>query len=359
VSKISENQVLEALRTVIDPDLDQDIVSLGFVQDLTIEGGKVRFRLVLTTPACPMKNKMKSESERAVLGIEGAESVEVVLDAKTCVSRKPEERLPGVRNIVLIGSGKGGVGKSTVALNLATALEVSGASVGIMDADIYGPSIPPMLGLHSPPSVESGKMIPPESHGMQVMSIGFLVRDEEALVWRGPILHKVLMQFVEDVEWKDLDYLIVDLPPGTGDVQLSIAQIVKPSGVLLVTTPQDIAFRDVRRAATMFQKISVPVIGLVENMSTFICPHCGTETEIFPCSNRSDVRNISPGFDVEVLARIPIEPVIAQSCETGTPLVLLSPGSKTTLQFQELAGRVARKLAIMSKGPVGVTSVLE
>ena len=354
MSEVTETQVLDALRTVIDPDLNRDIVSLGFVQNIEIGKGTVRFRLVLTTPACPMKNKMKSESEAALRQLPGVENVEITLDSKTCASRKPEERLPRVKHIILVGSGKGGVGKSTIAVNLAAALSETGASVGILDADIYGPSIPPMMGLHEPPRVVEGKMMPLVSHGIKVMSIGFLVRDEDALVWRGPILHKVLMQFAEDVDWGELDYLVVDLPPGTGDVQISLAQIVKASGALLVSTPQDISFRDVRRAASMFNKIDIPIIGLVENMSGFVCPHCGTETEIFPCSDHSDRRWISPGFEIDVLDRIPIEPELAGSCESGIPAVISKPDTKTSQRFRDLAGKVASRLSMMAREQVAL-----
>jgi ATP-binding protein involved in chromosome partitioning len=296
-----------------------------------------------------MKNKMKADSEGVLRELEGVKNVEIKLDAVTCPTREPSERLPGVKHIVLIGSGKGGVGKSTIAVNLAAALQKTGATVGLLDADIYGPSIPPMLGLHEPPRVVEGKMIPPESHGIKVMSIGFLVHDEDALVWRGPILHKVLTQFVEDVDWGELDYLIVDLPPGTGDVQISLAQIVRPSGVVLVSTPQDIAFRDVRRAAMMFHKVETPIIGLIENMSTFICPHCGKETEIFPCSDRSNMREFAPGIEMTILGWIPIEPSIAESCEAGVPSVLSNPGSKTSAMFDEIAGIIASKLAVQAQ----------
>jgi ATP-binding protein involved in chromosome partitioning len=348
MSEVTESQVLESLRKVIDPDLGRDIVSLGFVQDLKIEGGKVSFRLVLTTPACPMKDKMKSESEKALLALEGVEDVEVKLDARTTSSRSPEDMLPGVKHVVLIGSGKGGVGKSTVAVNIAAALKKTGASVGIMDADIYGPSIPPMLGLGEPPMVEGGKMVPPLAYGMPVMSIGFMVRDDDALVWRGPILHKVLGQFASDVKWGELDYMIIDLPPGTGDVQISIAQLLKASGALLVTTPQDIAFRDVRRAGVMFHKVSIPLLGLVENMAFFVCPSCGVQTDIFPHGKEDDITEILPGLLIERLARFPIEPAIAASSESGVPIVISHPESKTAERYCDLASRLAQKLAVLA-----------
>ena len=252
------------------------------------------------------------------------------------------------QQLILVG-GKGGVGKSTVAVNVASALKETGAKVGIMDADIYGPSIPPMLGIETQPVIQDGKMVPPEAFGMPVMSIGFLVKSDDALIWRGPILHQVLGQFVRDVVWKELDYLIVDLPPGTGDVQISLAQLVHASGVLLVTTPQDIAFRDVRRAAVMFGKVDIPIIGLVENMGAFKCPHCGTETVIFPRSDDSSTREITHGIFVDTLGRIPIEPEIAQSSEKGVPIVVSHPESETAKTFRELAGRIAQQLSILAE----------
>ena len=255
---------------------------------------------------------------------------------------KQPESLIDVKNILLVGSGKGGVGKSTVAVNLAAALKTGGAEVGIMDADIYGPSVPAMLGISGVPKIDNEKMIPITGHGIKTMSIGFLTREEDALIWRGPILHKVLTQFVEDVNWGHLDWLVVDLPPGTGDVQISLAHLIKANGALMVTTPQDIAFRDVRRASTMFDKVEVPIFGLVENMAYFICPKCGERTEIFP-GKHPDKRFISDGLYIETLARIPIEPAIANSGEAGEPIVLAEPDSDTAKQFMELADKLKSK----------------
>jgi len=348
MAKISEEKVLDALRSVIDPDLGRDIVTLGFVQDLEIDRGTVRFRLVLTTPACPLKNRFKSEAEKLVLELDGVDKVEITLDARTETSREPEESFPQIKHVILVASGKGGVGKSMVAVNLAAALKQSGASVGIMDADIYGPSIPAMLGLNEPPRVENRKMVPPVAHGMPVMSIGFLTSENDALIWRGPILHQVLTQFIQDVKWESLDYLVIDLPPGTGDVQISLAQLVRASGALLVSTPQDIAFRDVRRAAVMFSKVNIPILGLVENMSHFVCPHCGKSTDIFPRGEMDERKMIPPGIVIETLAEIPLEPGIAVSSEQGVPIVLSKPESAAAASFRDLAGKLARKLSIIA-----------
>jgi ATP-binding protein involved in chromosome partitioning len=255
------------------------------------------------------------------------------------------ESLIDVKNVLLVGSGKGGVGKSTIAANLAAAFKRDGLEVGIMDADIYGPSIPPMLGISGPPGVKNEKMVPPVGHGIKIMSIGFLTREEDALIWRGPILHKVLKQFIEEVNWGHLDWLVVDLPPGTGDVQISLAQMLIAGGALMVTTPQDIAWRDVRRAATMFDKVNVPIVGLVENMSFFICPNCGEVTEIFPRPAGDAKREVAEGVFIETLARIPIEPSIAASSEKGMPIVLAEPESETAKIFMELAKKIAGKIS--------------
>jgi len=350
MSSVTEEQVLNALRNVMDPDLNKDIVSLDFIKDLKIDGPNVSFRLVLTTPACPVKDKLKAEAEERVRTIDGVENVEVTLDAKTLASREPGDALPNIKHVLLVASGKGGVGKSTVAVNIAAALRKTGAAVGIMDADIYGPSIPWMLGVTGPPRVEDNKMIPPVAHDMQIISIGFLAREEDALIWRGPILHKVLTQFVQDVKWGDLDYLVIDLPPGTGDVQISLTQLVHASAALLVSTPQDIAFRDVRRAAVMFNKVNVPIIGLVENMAYFVCPHCGTKTEIFPRATDETLRHIADGMFVETLASIPLEPAVAKSSELGVPVVISNPDSETAKAFNVLAGKIAQKLSIIAVG---------
>lgn len=351
MSKVTEKDVLEALGNVMDPDLGRDIVSLGFVQDISIEESRVKFRLVLTTPACPLKDKLKQDAENEVKKIEGVRDVEIKMDARTTTSRKQEKNLPDVKHILLVASGKGGVGKSTVAVNIAAGLKKMGASVGIMDADIYGPSIPAMLGLKQMPKVQNERMEPVIGHGMAVMSIGFLVNPSDALIWRGPILHKVLTQFLEEVNWGVLDYLIVDLPPGTGDVQISIAQIVKPSAGILVTTPQDIAFADVRRAGVTMSKVEIPVLGVVENMSHFVCPHCGKSTTVFPSKEKGEtaMRMVAPGFMLETLARIPLEPSVALSGEEGKPIVIDSPESETAKVFIELSGLIARKLSILAE----------
>ena len=262
----------------------------------------------------------------------------------SCPVFDKDKQYPDIGQVLLVASGKGGVGKSTVAVNLAVAMKAAGTKVGLMDADIYGPSIPAMLNLSGPPMSDGEKILPLMAHGMPVISIGFMTRDEDALIWRGPILHQVLTQFVNDVKWGPLDYLVIDLPPGTGDVQISLAQLVKASAALLVSTPQDIAFRDVRRAGTMFKQVNVPIIGLVENMSYFVCPACGKKTEVFPVATDAGRREITPGVNIDVLARIPLEPSIAKSSEDGTPIFLSAPESDTAKQFGALARTVMSNL---------------
>jgi len=273
--ELSEAIVLEALKQIIDPDLRKDIVTLGFIKDLKIDGGDVSFRIVLTTPACPVKEQMEAEATGIVGALEGVTNIKVTMDAEVPQGRGIANNVavPGVKNIIAVSSGKGGVGKSTVAVNLAVALAIDGAKVGIMDADVYGPNVPIMLGTgYGQPKAENSKLIPIEAHGVKMISMAVLVPPDKPLVLRGPMLHGVVRQFLADVNWGELDYLIVDMPPGTGDVQLSLAQLVPVQGVVIVTTPQEVSLSDVRRAVKMFEQVNVTVLGVVENMSYFIAP---------------------------------------------------------------------------------------
>jgi ATP-binding protein involved in chromosome partitioning len=286
MKKPTPEAILDALRKVEDPDLHRDIVSLGFVKDLEVDDtGAVRFTLELTTPACPIRQELEDAARAAAAGVEGVEDVTLEVSSAVPSSAGPgaggsEPIAPSVRNIVLVGSGKGGVGKSTVAVNLACALEQLGARVGLMDADVYGPSVPKMLGVEDaqPTSTDGQHLEPIEAAGLKVMSIGFLVEPDQAMIWRGPMLNQAVVQFLRDVRWGELDYLVVDLPPGTGDVQLTIAQQVRAAGAVLVSTPQDVALLDVVRAKGMMDRVQIPVLGLVENMSFFVCGHCGERT---------------------------------------------------------------------------------
>jgi len=280
--------VLEALKTVQDPEIHRDIVSLGMVKNLEVAGGKVTFTVELTTPACPLKDKIQGDCEKALAEIEGITGIEISFGAQVRGSKSgagQTDLLPTVKNVVLVAAGKGGVGKSTVAANLAVALKMHGAVTGLLDADIYGPSIPIIMGVKQEPrkvAVNGGfKLEPPMAHGLPVMSIGFFLDPDQAVIWRGPMLGKALHQLMADVHWGDLDYLVVDMPPGTGDVQITFSQQLKVSGSLLVATPQDVALADVIRAKNMFDKVMIPIVGLIENMSYFICDGCNKKHDIF------------------------------------------------------------------------------
>jgi ATP-binding protein involved in chromosome partitioning len=345
---IRPESVLDALRGIEDPDLHQDIVSLGFVRDLRVEEGRVAFTIQLTTPACPVKGEMERQARARVAALPGVTEVEVHMTSS--VPQAPAsmgaDLLPGVRHAVAVASGKGGVGKSTVAVNLAAALAGSGARVGLMDADIYGPSIPIMMGLRTArPTVRDGKLIPLERYGLRMMSLGFIAGEDTPVIWRGPLVGKLVQQFLADVEWGELDYLVVDLPPGTGDAQLTLTQSAPLAGAVIVTTPQDVALEDVRRGVRMFEKVNVPILGIVENMAYFVCPDCGSRHEIF---NHGGGAEAARQFEVPFLGEIPIDPAIRQGGDEGVPLVVGHPDSPQTEAFQRVAGELARQLSILA-----------
>ncbi len=343
---VQERDVLTAMSTVMDPDLNQDIVKAGMVKDLKITNGVVSLKIELTTPACPMKEKIKGDAEAALRKI-GVEKFELTMSAQ--VRRQPsgaskDQLLPGVKNVVLVGAGKGGVGKSTVALNLACALARHGASVGLLDADFYGPSVPVMTGIKRQPVSRDGKILEPlEAHGIKVMSIGFLIESDQALIWRGPMLQGALMQLVRDVNWGELDYMIVDLPPGTGDIPLTVAQQLKSAGAVLVTTPQDVALADVIRAKQMFDKLHIPILGIVENMSQFICPHCGKGTHIF---DHGGGHKASEMMQIPFLGEVPLELSIRQGGDRGLPIVVGKPEGVEGQAFMELSRKVAQRVSV-------------
>ncbi|RMH27364.1 MAG: iron-sulfur cluster carrier protein ApbC, partial [Candidatus Hydrogenedentota bacterium] len=289
---LSEQAIWDALRTVQEPDLGRDLVSLNMIKDLRISPeGRVSLTVVLTTPACPLKARIESEVQAAVMRVPGVSGVEVQMTSNVTSMPQRAELLPGVRNIIGVASGKGGVGKSTVSANLAIALAQAGARVGLLDADIYGPNQPLMLGLRDAQpelrlvEAENGEqvemLLPVEKHGIKIMSMGFLIGEDQPVIWRGPMLNSALRQFLGQVLWGDLDYLVVDLPPGTGDVQISLIQLTRITGIVHVTTPQEVALQDVRKGLMMFQTQGIPLLGIVENMSYFVCPHCSQPTEIF------------------------------------------------------------------------------
>lgn len=358
---VQERDVLQALSTVMDPELHVDVVKAGMIKDLKVEGNKVSFKVELTTPACPMKDKIQKDTEAALRGVPGIGDFEIAWGAKVRAApmgASKDTLLPGVKNVVLVGAGKGGVGKSTVAVNLAAALARHGAQVGLLDADFYGPSIPIMTGIRKKPfSVDGKRLEPLEAHGLKVMSIGFLIEPNQALVWRGPMLHGALMQLVRDVNWGELDYLVLDLPPGTGDVALSISQQVRSAGAVLVTTPQDIALADVVRAKQMFDKVHVPVLGILENMSQFICPHCGQGTHVFDHGGGKKAAEL---MGISFLGELPLDLKVRQGGDAGTPVVVGHPDSVEAQRFMEVArmvaGRVSQENAAASRAVVATAA---
>ncbi len=350
----TENQVRDALKTVTLPGLPRDVITLQLVKDVRIDGDTVTVGLELPTPACP--GEVRAESERLVTeAVRGTGAGKVTLEVSSAVIGRPlrsaDARVRQVKNIIAVAAGKGGVGKSTVSTNLALALQRFGARVGMLDADIYGPSLPLMLG---PPERASGaspegRLQPALHRGLAVMSIGFFVEREGAVVWRGPMVHKLLQQFLEDVEWGELDYLIVDLPPGTGDAQLSLAQLVPISGALLVTTPQEVALIDVEKAAAMLRKVEVPLLGVVENMSEYVCPACGHHDHIFDAGGG---KRLAASLGIPLFGGLPIDPRIRHGGDSGMPFVQGAPGTELAKHFMELAAKTAwRQAALHLAGP--------
>lgn len=351
MTQLSEQTVLNALRKIEDPDLHKDIVSLGFIKDLQIAGGDVSFRIVLTTPACPVKDQMEEAARVHVGGLPGVTSVNVTMDAEVPRGRGLGEQvgMPGVRNIIAISSGKGGVGKSTVAVNVAVALASDGAQVGLMDMDVYGPNVPVMLGASSAqPEVRGNKLIPIEAYGVRLMSMALLQPGDKPMIVRGPILHGLVRQFLTDVVWGELDYLIVDMPPGTGDIQLSLAQLVPVQGAVLVTTPQEVAVMDVRRALRMFETVHVPVLGIVENMSYFIAPDTGARYNIF---GEGGGQKLAEQYDVPFLGSVPLGIEVREGGDKGTPVVVSHPDSPQARAFRMVAEEVARQVSIEALKP--------
>jgi ATP-binding protein involved in chromosome partitioning len=344
---VTQEQVLGALRTVQDPDLHKDIVTLGFVKNLRIEGGAVDFTIELTTPACPVRDEMKAEAEQKVAALPGVTAARAEMTANVRARGGfGRQELPGIRNILAVGAGKGGVGKSTTAVNLAVALRRKGARVGLMDTDVYGPNIPQMLGITAQPEVtEERKMVPPEAHGIKVISMGMLVPPDQPVIWRGPMLHGAVQQFMRDVVWGELDYLVVDLPPGTGDVSLSMAQSVPVAGAVVVTTPQGVSVSDVRKAVAMFRQLNIPVLGAIENMSWFECPHCGEKTEIF---GRGGGEKMAAELMIPFLGAVPIDTRVRSGGDEGQPIVAAAPESPAARAFVELAGKVAAQVSIQN-----------
>lgn len=351
---LSEDAVKEQLKKVTDPALDKDLVSMRQVKSVSVDGGGVRVEVELITPAYPqtMRDELRERITEALKDI-GATAVEVAYSAKVASKPAPPDkaRLPGVKNIIAVAAGKGGVGKSTVAANLALALARHGASVGVLDADVFGPSMPQMLGPPQQPAATTTgqKIVPAVHHGVKVISIGFFVEKDKAVVWRGPMVHRLLQQFLEDVDWGELDYLVCDLPPGTGDVQLSLSQLIPITGAVMVTTPQEVALIDVVKGIQMFQNVSIPIMGIIENMSSYVCPACGHNDDIF---SRGGGRRLANEHGLDFLGELPIDARVRFGGDSGVPIIVAAPKSEHATSFMDLASKVALKAAqkILAEG---------
>ncbi len=353
---VTEEQVLSALRAVQDPDLHKDIVTLGFVKDVRIDGGEVDFTIELTTPACPVKDDLKAQAEDVVAGLGGVTAARAKMTAN--VSTRGgfgRQAIPGIRNIVAVGAGKGGVGKTTTAVNLAVGLARKGARVGLLDGDVYGPNVPQMLGLNDAPQMDGERgIVPPEAFGIKVISMGMLVPPDQPIIWRGPMLHGAVQQFMNDVRWGELDYLVVDLPPGTGDVALSMAQSVPMAGAVVVTTPQGVAVADVRKAVGMFRQLNIPVLGVIENMSYFVCSHCSERTEIFGTGGG---RQMGDELGIPFLGEVPIDTRVRSGGDEGQPIVDAAPDAPAAKAFLDLSSRVAAQISIQNTRVLKVVQV--
>ncbi|MEZ5291711.1 MAG: Mrp/NBP35 family ATP-binding protein [Vicinamibacterales bacterium] len=341
--------VMEALGRVIDPEFGADLVTLGMPKDVQVDGARVRFTLELPTPAHPARRQLRDAAEAAVAAVPGVEGVEVAVTANVKAVTRPEHGqppLPTVKNIIAVGAGKGGVGKTTVSVNLALALAEMGAKVGILDGDVYGPNVPIMFGLSAELGTDGQKITPAEKFGIQIVSMAFLAKDDQALIWRGPMLHSAIRQFFTEVAWRDLDYLIIDMPPGTGDVALSLSQTVKVAGAVVVTTPQVVSLADTRRAVKMYEKLTIPPLGLVENMSYYACPNCHVESDIF---GHGGGEQLAGEMDVPFLGRLPVYQPIRVGGDRGVPLVIAEPNSPAGRAFFSLAEQVAIRCALRAR----------
>jgi ATP-binding protein involved in chromosome partitioning len=350
---VNEEAVLDALRPIIDPDFGKSIVELGFVKEVSIQGGRVAFKIELTTPACPVKEEFQKAAEQRVGALEGVSEVEVTMTANTRgSSAQPAQGdaapvLPGVKNVIAVASGKGGVGKSTVAINLALSLQQSGAAVGIMDADVYGPSLPLLTGVHGRPRAEERRLYPHEAHGMKLMSMGFFLTDDSPVIWRGPMVHGLIRQFLTDVQWGELDYLIVDMPPGTGDAALTLTQQAPLSGAIIVTTANDLSLIDARKGLAMFEKVQVPVLGIVENMSYFTPPDLPDRK--YYIFGQGGGERTAREIGVDFLGEVPMDPRVVEGGDKGRPILLEAPDSPASEAIRSISGQVVRKLAVLAE----------
>jgi ATP-binding protein involved in chromosome partitioning len=342
--------VLDALKGVTDPDLGADVVALKFVKekDIAVDGGRVAVSLEAPTPSPLKRDALASRVRDAIAALPGVSDVAVATTYSVKAVSAPEHGkppLPGVKNVIAVGAGKGGVGKTTVSVNLAVALSKSGARVGVLDGDIYGPNVPIMFGLQAQLESDGKQIRPAEKYGIQVVSMGFLTQEEAPVIWRGPKLHSAIQQFCREVAWKDLDYLVVDMPPGTGDVALSLSQTVPAAGAIVVTTPQQVSLADTRRAIRMYQKLNIRPLGLIENMSHFACPSCGTETDLF---GRGAGEALAADMSVPFLGRLPIYRPIRVGGDTGRPIVVTEPDSVAAKAFRHAAEQAAAQVSIAS-----------
>lgn len=343
---VNREEVLSALSKVVDPELGRDVVSLGMVEDIEVEGEKVTLTLNLTTPACPLRERLERETRDAIYSLKGVKEVTMKISSKVFSTRNDSQALlPGVKNIVAVASGKGGVGKSTIAVNLACSLSLAGAKVGLLDSDIYGPNIPKMMGIDYELRTENGMIIPATAHNVKVMSIGFIYKGETPLIWRGPLISGAVKQMLSQVNWGELDYLIIDLPPGTGDVPLTIAQNVPLGGVVVVTTPQEAAVSIAAKSVSMFRRLGIPIVGIIENMSYFVCKKCGEKT--YPFSSGGG-REMAARLNENFLGDVPISEGIRESCDSGRPVVVFSPNTYEASALKEISFRVAGVMSILA-----------
>jgi ATP-binding protein involved in chromosome partitioning len=356
-ASVTESQVLDALRPIEDPDFHKSIVDLGFIKNLHIEAGRVAFEIELTTPACPIKAEFERAARERVSALEGVVEVQVSMTANTrqaVAAVKEQLVLPGVRNMLAVASGKGGVGKSTSALNIALSLRQAGARVGLMDADVYGPSLPLITGVMGRPTTSSNKrIIPLEGYGLKLMSMGFFTTDDSPIIWRGPMVHGLIKQFLTDVAWGELDYLVIDLPPGTGDAALTLTQLAPLSGAVIVTTANDLSLIDARKGLQMFNKVNVPILGIIENMSYFTPPELPDKK--YYLFGRGGGRRVAEELGVDFLGEVPIDPRMADLGDRGEPVVMAAPDSESAKAFKQIAGHVARQLAKLAIEQPAVT----
>jgi len=353
VSTVTSEQVLDALRLIEDPDLHKDIVSLGFITKNDVVDGKITVTINLTTPACPVKDQMRDKAVELLRALPGAKDVQVEMTAEVRGQQGPPRKIaPNIKHFVAITSGKGGVGKSTTAVNIALALQQAGATVGILDADVYGPSLPLLTGTRGRPEAEEKRIFPLEAFGMKLMSMGYFISENSPVIWRGPMVHGLIRQFLTDVVWGDLDYLIIDMPPGTGDAALTLTQQAPLAGAVIVTTSNDLSTIDARKGLTMFEKVQVPVLGIVENMSYFIPPDLpDRKYHIF---GEGGGKRIAEELGVDFLGEIPIDPMIVERGDKGRPIVMDSPESPSAKALTEIAGLVARKLAVLAENAIPI-----